>query len=209
MKYLSRLSIRLVFAALLLVCVSGLQAQRVGIGTLNPQARLHVTGSFRADTLSGPDNRVVRTNASGDVDGIPSGNTGEILTQTPVGPVWSPLTLSTGAAPGGGINGCDSCATVWSNLSGSTMTWGNCARYCETLVEGGYDDWRIPTFEEATRLFGSTPSSSDYIWTLTAVSSQYNSTSTGRYLCLQLSNGTWINSVTATTGGSVSCKCVR
>ncbi|MEM0997712.1 MAG: hypothetical protein AAGN35_11550 [Bacteroidota bacterium] len=155
-------------------------AQRVGVGTLNPQARLHVAGSFRADTLAGADSRVVRTNLTGDVDGIPSGGIGEVLMQTPGGPEWEPLVFSSGGAPGGGINGCDSCAAIWSNTSSGTMSWGQCARYCESLLESGYDDWRMPTFDESMRLFGATSSANSFIWTLTPVTAEWNSTSTGR-----------------------------
>lgn len=186
-----------------------IQAQNVGVGTFTPQARLHVAGSFRADTLQGPDNRVVRTNPTGNVDGIPSGNLGEVLMQTPGGPDWQPLILGSSGGPGGGIDGCDSCATLWSSTSPSTMNWGTCARYCENLVEAGYDDWRMPTYDESLRLFGKSTSENSFVWTMTPVTAEFNSSATGRYMVINMTHGQWYQSITASTSSTANCKCIR
>jgi hypothetical protein len=70
-----------------------LPAQNVGIGTSSPIRKLHIAGALRADTLSGPDMRVVQANSLGDVSGIPSGINGEVLTQTSSGPEWEPIPM--------------------------------------------------------------------------------------------------------------------
>jgi subtilisin-like proprotein convertase family protein len=43
------------------------QTGNVGIGTTNPQAKLHTVGSVRHDTLAGTGNRIVFANAAGDL----------------------------------------------------------------------------------------------------------------------------------------------
>ncbi|MBL7708476.1 MAG: hypothetical protein JNJ86_05360 [Chitinophagaceae bacterium] len=54
-------------------------AQNVGIGTANPQQKLHVAGSIRSDALSGS-NGVLKYNSSGDLVTLPnSGNSNDVL----------------------------------------------------------------------------------------------------------------------------------
>ncbi len=53
---------------------------RLGIGTTNPQAQLHSTGSVRLQTLAGvTNNRVVMTNQLGDLSALASGTTSQFL----------------------------------------------------------------------------------------------------------------------------------
>jgi hypothetical protein len=46
------------------------------------------------------------------------------------------------AATGGGG------PTMLSNESGTAMHLGDAIRYCRNLTEGGYTDWRLPTYSE-------------------------------------------------------------
>jgi len=58
---------------------------------------------------------------------------------------------------------------MWSNYSSSPMTWGDCARYCANLVEGGFSDWRMPTLKEAIELATKVDAgtNTNYFWTAT------------------------------------------
>ena len=44
---------------------------------------------------------------------------------------------------------------VWSSRSKDNMTWIETAEYCRDLVEGGSDNWRVPTLEEVETLVES------------------------------------------------------
>lgn len=37
---------------------------------------------------------------------------------------------------------------IWSNISEEGMDWDSAKKYCENLVEDGYDDWRLPDIDE-------------------------------------------------------------
>ena len=64
----------------LLVCFPGLgTAQNVGIGTNNPQTKLHVAGRVRIDSLAGS-NGIVTSNTTGDLSSTPlTGNSAHVL----------------------------------------------------------------------------------------------------------------------------------
>jgi len=134
------------------------------------------------------------------------GSAGQVLTsQGPnTAPQWSTLSVS----GGGGPTGCANCISMISPASGSTMTWIQCADYCLSGTWGGYNDWRMPTFEEAityrTNPGINTSLSSGwigYIWTSTRGSAN----GTG-WLILSESSGDW-----ASTGAfnNYRCRCVR
>ncbi|MBO4699086.1 DUF1566 domain-containing protein [bacterium] len=36
----------------------------------------------------------------------------------------------------------------WSSISSEAKNWDNAKRYCATLTEGGYNDWRLPNIDE-------------------------------------------------------------
>jgi hypothetical protein len=147
------------------------------------------------------------------------GSTGQVLTsQGPNNPPqWSTLSVST---TGGGTeptHNCSypyNCPTMWSNYSSTTMNWGDCVRYCDALVEGGFSDWHIPSFYEVWNMFITNPTSagtsSNYFWTSTP-SFWYNlggsTTNTGTYYRWRPSDGdwTWPNANTFTS----YCRCVR
>ena len=40
----------------------------------------------------------------------------------------------------------------WSEKNSTSMNWDEAAGYCEDLVEGGYDDWRLPSISELRSL---------------------------------------------------------
>ena len=41
---------------------------------------------------------------------------------------------------------------TWSSLSENTMNWENAGSYCDSLEEGGFSDWRLPTVDELRTL---------------------------------------------------------
>ena len=72
------------FFFLTVLCAAGsvrVQAQNVGIGTTNPQQKLHVAGGLRVDTLSnGKDSGLVRHNVDGSVSSLRfSGDSTQVL----------------------------------------------------------------------------------------------------------------------------------
>src|SRR6187401_3139166 len=69
------------FTVILLIYAMLANAQNVGIGTPNPQNKLHVAGGFRLDTLTGVNGAgLLRHDANGVVYGIKfSGNVTDVL----------------------------------------------------------------------------------------------------------------------------------
>ena len=103
--------------------------------------------------------------------------------------------------------------TMMSALSAASDTFANQNAYCNNLVasasilsEGGnpasttYDDWRLPTQEEAELFVGQTADGT-YIWTDTV-----NDTSVGVWIILRLSDGHWYSNSYNTT---YYVRCVR
>jgi len=80
------------------------------------------------------------------------------------------------SASGGGFHlstfGNGSLPTMMSDESSTTMTFFPVIDYCRSLVEGGHDDWRIPTVEEVIYLRASdahypnipNPTASNWFW---------------------------------------------
>ncbi|MEM6261402.1 MAG: hypothetical protein AAGI38_02760 [Bacteroidota bacterium] len=64
-------------------------AQNVGVGTNNPQERLHVRGNTRVSTLAG-NNRLVYGDNNGTLRLVGTGTAGQVLTSTGAGvPIWT------------------------------------------------------------------------------------------------------------------------
>ncbi|MCC6600543.1 MAG: hypothetical protein IT223_07690 [Crocinitomicaceae bacterium] len=90
------------------------------------------------------------------------------------------------AASGGG----SSKPTAISNES-SLMSFGDAVQYCETLSEGGNDDWRLPTLQEAL-YFTKTTVSTDYLWTLSE-SPGLDHAVNQNFISVRLNDGKWRN----------------
>ncbi len=151
------------------------------------------------------------------------GTSGQVLTSQGDGnnPQWTNASVSSG---GGGNTGCAACVTTISTAEQTGLaTWITAREYCRTLVEGGYSDWRLPTFEEALYFLSGTfdpPDGSwinDEIWTATAATPVYGTqtaatgatkTSNNQYVWIHETNGTWgyANYNDAINPG---CRCVR
>ncbi|MCP4872454.1 MAG: DUF1566 domain-containing protein [Proteobacteria bacterium] len=62
--------------------------------------------------------------------------------------------------------------TVMTDQTPTTYTFGAAARYCRDLVQDTFDDWRVPTYEEAWCVYQATtvpsPTSSSWFWTSSA-----------------------------------------
>lgn len=86
---------------------------------------------------------------------IPPGTKGQVLASQGTGvlPEWKPDTISTSATNSNlGVGGCTDCPVDISTIPAGTRTWADVSAYCRDLTEGGYTDWRMPTFEELTYL---------------------------------------------------------
>ena len=99
-------------------------------------------------------------------------------------------------------------AVALSEQSASTMNMGDAMLYCDSLVEGGYDNWVIPTLEELMSVAGgggvvSGTRTSDWLSTITPIqTSQYGGED--EYYRVRLSDGNLLNST-----GSAWIRCVR
>jgi len=60
--------------------------------------------------------------------------------------------------------------TMLSNESSTEMNFGNAMRYCRDLVEGGYEDWEMPTRIEVIKVYSrgmhpvTNPTSANTFW---------------------------------------------
>ena len=66
---------------------------------------------------------------------------------------------------------------MYSNCYSYAMNYSLASSYCSNLVEGGYNDWRLPTIYETATSSGmggnGVPSCSDWTWTSTDGSDSY------------------------------------
>ena len=158
----------------------------VGVGTASSGAKLEVAGQVKI-TGGSPGTQKVLTSDAG---GLGS---------------WKSLS-------GGGSTGCATCITSISIYEGSSLTWVECADACYNLVEGGFSDWRIPTWDEAVyyrTTFGPPDGTwiADYVWTSTPWDSRVAATpSAGTWVLFPENNGGWSSANYATT---YCCRCVR
>jgi len=138
------------------------------------------------------------------------GTAGQVLASQGSGnqPQWSALSTS-----GGGPTGCASCITSISTTEWSTVTWEQCRENCRLLVQGGFSDWRMPTWDEAA-YYGSgafdPPDGtwiSGYVWTSTPWDSRVAGTpSNGYWVVFAENNGPWRG---YSYMSSYCCRCVR
>ena len=137
------------------------------------------------------------------------GTAGQVLASQGSGnqPQWSALSTS-----GGGPTGCASCITSISTTEWSGKTWAQCRENCRLLVQGGFSDWRMPTWDEAA-YYGSgafdPPDGtwSGYVWTSTPWDLRVAATpGYGVWVVFNESDGTWIHAHYASVG---DCRCVR
>ena len=57
---------------------------------------------------------------------------------------------------GGGVIKDNATGLVWQqDTAPGTYTWQQAIEYCENLILGGYDDWRLPTIKELSTLVDS------------------------------------------------------
>ena len=140
------------------------------------------------------------------------GNLGEVLTsQGPNQPPEWEQPASGAVSGGGGTTGCLDCITEISTAVSTTVTWIQCADSCKALNESGYNDWRMPTLDEAIdyrlRLYAPDAWIAERIWTSTRADAQtVASTTSNDFMIFWESTGVWArNSPTLTR----NCRCVR
>lgn len=112
------------------------------------------------------------------------------------------------AVAGGGGGGSANYPTFMSDESASTMNMMDAARYCNTLSQDGYTDWRIPSLYEVIYVVSvsttaiSNPTSGNYFWCSDLEPANY----TSRYITARLLDG-----YTSYIAGSSSVyvRCVR
>jgi len=78
-----------------------------------------------------------------------------------------------------------------SNESATAYTYADAMQYCESLNEGGYTDWSLPTYEEIRYFSGMSTATANYLWTTTrsAVDFQANQ----NFISVKLDDGKWRN----------------
>ena len=146
------------------------------------------------------------------------GTIGQVLTSQGNGnnPQWTNPGTTGG---GGGATGCAACITSVSTTEWTGLAdWGVARDNCRNLVEGGYSDWRLPTFEEAVYYSSGAfdpPDGSwinDEIWTSTPATSDIPGGAVNSWV--------WIREVIGAVGGqwgvatynsaiNPGCRCVR
>lgn len=144
------------------------------------------------------------------------GTTGQVLTSQGGGnnPQWTSPSFTSG---GGGPTGCAACITTISTTEWANVDWVTCRNNCRTLAEGGYSDWRLPTFDEAVYYLNGTfdpPDGTwrpDYVWTCTPSTSLYSTTASvameNFYVLIREDSGQW-KSVSYVSNAE-DCRCVR
>ena len=188
-----------------------LELQSTNSGLLIP--RVPLTSATDATTISSPATSLMVYNTN--TNGTAPNNVypGYYYNQgTTTAPKWVRLETNTDNG-GGGPTGCASCITMVSEVSTDTKTWGACASFCRSKTDNGFNDWRMPTFEEVIYYTSGASNitftaTSNYIWTSTPYDAKVATTSyTGRWVFFVEGSGNWGgDNYTAT---SISCRCVR
>lgn len=108
---------------------------------------------------------------------------------------------------------CPECITMLSTADAAGYTWANCREKCRNSTEGGFTDWRMPTWDE-TLLYSSglldPPGGWQINWTWTATpwdTRIADKPNPGDWLVFNESNGKW--NITPGTSNSHNCRCVR
>ncbi len=205
MKRLYFLSFIFVLGFMLSSAIIHSQSGNVGIGVPAPQTELHVAGTIRSDSLSGAGVRVALANANGDLHYMTAGNNNDIIHQTPQGPVWKPSNSNSVE------NDCPtlSCPTIFSTTSSTGDYYGACLRYCGTLNEGGFNDWRVPSIDEVTLLAPTIPAESVGIWTKTPFIYTADPSWPGSRRQVTFNLLTGDQTVVIAVNQTIYCKCVR
>jgi len=109
---------------------------------------------------------------------------------------------------GGGL----SLPTMMSDQSASTMNYVPALMYCKNLSEGGYSDWRMPTFGEMTYMLSQggitipNVTNNANVWFRDPIA--YGSTSFARW-ALNFGSGVLSAASWSGTGDSYFARCVR
>jgi len=93
-----------------------------------------------------------------------------------------------GAGGGAGY----SLPSMISNESLSDYTLSEAVDYCNNLSEGGFNDWRLPLFDEMSLFFGSDAGATEYLWTRTMAWGKENA-SNQHYVAARISDGKFRN----------------
>ncbi|MEM9548738.1 MAG: hypothetical protein AAGA77_22330 [Bacteroidota bacterium] len=181
------------------------QSNNVGIGVETPLNKLHVSGSIRSDSLAGIDTRIPIVNPDGVIIPLPNGLLDQVLKMTSDGPQWMSINSNNSG------NDCPllNCPTMFSlTFTDYQMYFGECMRYCGTLEENGFDDWRIATIEEVFYIAPYIPAEIYGIWTQTPFidTSDPNHPGSRRIVTYNLTTGAMTVIDPSTPQW---CKCVR
>jgi len=197
-------------------------AGMVGVGTMLPSKKLDVNGDL---VTSGGDvyANAVKSRTSG-ADNIWLGDSDDAVniqgsaimnkasvTSPPIANADVANKEYVDAAGGGLVINGSTMPTMISNKSTGANYQGVQAQYCASLVEGGFSDWRMPTFDELTYAVsaltdttGAVVADANYLWTRT---NRCDSASCGsNWLILNPSSGTWDSS---NYSNSRYVRCVR
>jgi len=195
-----------------------LELQSTNSGLLIP--RVPLTSATDATTISSPATSLMVYNTN--TNGTAPNNVypGYYYNQgTTTAPKWVRLETNTDNG-GGGPTGCASCISMVSDVSTESMTWGACANTCRNMTNDGFNDWRMPTFDEVIYYVSgasniSFTASSSYIWTSTPWDVRVtNSIAYGNWVIFKESAGYWDNHNYSHNnnyhGDSyIYCRCVR
>ncbi len=102
--------------------------------------------------------------------------------------------------------------THMSELLGEKVTWIDCANYCRSLNEGGYNNWRMPSFKEAiyyrtSNLIKVPDKWGNWIWTTTPYDGvRMSAPVLGHYIMFNEVKGDWGDGNYDEPRG---CRCIR